>query len=431
MYEGNTHMPATQQVREQRVNLWEQMQAVMARRDPTTGNLNSEDAEQYDRLDAELDNLDVIIQREERFDNRTSSYEGGLDRSGVVAPADTPDARDEDYNRAFNSMLRAYNGINDLEPEDRKLLQQSFRTFENAAGVGTPSAGGYAVPPGFRDVFVETMKWYGPMLDLAEIIRTDSGANLQWPTNDDTGNVGAILAENTQVTEQDVALGTASLDAYMYTSKMVRVSFQLLNDKTDFDTWLARKLGERVGRILNAHFTTGTGTAQPDGIVTSATVGVTGTGSLATTGGVGYLDAVNLLESLDPAYGNAQGGVGNGSGLTWMMHQTARRAFRRLLDTTGRPVWEPSIQVGVPDSLMGYPVRINNDMATVANNSKSILFGNIAQAYVGRIVNDLSLIRMNERFADFLQVAFLAYERADGTMQDANAVRVFQTTPTA
>lgn len=410
-------MPTTQQLREQRANLWSQMTEIMDR-----PNRTAEDDQAYDRAETEYDRVDQQIERFERHEARAQSN-AAVDRSGVVPRGgDGAGSDDEAYATIFRSFLR--NGIGDLTPEDRKVMRTNFQTFQNAAGVGTGSAGGYAVPLAFRDTFIETLKYYGPMLELAEVIETSSGVNLPWPTNDDTSNVGAILAENTQVTEQDVTLGTASLDAYMYTSKLVRVSLQLLQDRPDFDTWLARKLGERVGRILNMHFTTGTGTAQPDGIVTSATVGVTGTGSFATTGGISYDNLIDLEEAIDPAYGAAEG-------LVWMMHQSARKAVRKLKDTQGRYLWEPSLQAGRPATLDGYNVRVNNDMATLAVSSKSVLFGNIREAYVARIVQDLRTMRLDERYADFLQVGFLAFERADGTMQNASAVRVFQTTASA
>jgi HK97 family phage major capsid protein len=422
-------MPTTQALREQRANIWDQMQKIYDRPDRSAA-----DDEQYDRLEEQFDKLEKDIERSERHDAREAEL-NSVDRSGVVPSPRTADAEptaNEAYVAAFNSFLK--NGMQELEREEREVLRAGWvdgKEFKAAAGVGTGAAGGYSVPPAFRDTFVETMKWYGPMLVEAEVIDTNTGANLPWPTNDDTGNVGAILAENTQVTEQDVTLGQASLDAYMYTSKLVRVSYQLLQDRPDFDTWLARKLGERVGRILNQHFTTGTGTAQPDGIVTSATVGVTGTGSFATTGGITYDNLVDIVESLDPAYGNADGGTGEAPGLKFMLHQSARKALRKLKDGQQRPLWEPSLQAGVADSLMGYPVRINNDMPTLATSSKSVLFGNIRQAYVARIVRELTTLRLTERYADFLQVGFLGFERADGTMQDVNAVRVFQTTATA
>lgn len=428
-------MPSTLELREQRANIWSQMQEIMDKPAGDDGQLSAEQEQKYDRLEADFDRLENTVERKERHDKR-SAANSTVDRRGVVAPDDLNDDTDEatqaEYDRVFSSFLR--DGLLDMTQEDRQLLQANFRQdkdIKNAAGVGTGSAGGYAVPPQFRDVFIETMKWYGPMLEEAETLYTQTGANLPWPTNDDTGNVGALLAENTQVSEQDVTLGTASLDAFMYTSKLVRVSFQLLQDRPDFDTWLARKLGERIGRILNQHFTTGTGTNQPDGIVTSATVGVTGTGSFAGTGGLSYDNLVDIVESLDPAYGNATGGTGDAPGLKFMMHQSARKAARKLKDSQNRPLWEPSLQAGAADNLMGYPVRINNDMPTLAASSKSVLFGNIRQAYVARIVKELTTLRLTERYADFLQVGFLAFERADGTMQDANAVRVFQTTATA
>jgi HK97 family phage major capsid protein len=415
-----------QQLINERASIWDKMQALMDTASGANRELSAEESQTYDRLEADLDAKTAQIERVQKHQNRSTGF-NQVDRTGVVAPAapDVDSSKDEEYADVFNRFLRS--GIGAMAPEDQRTMQNALIRdpgIQNAAGVGTGSAGGYAVPLAFRDKFVETMKWYGPMLNVAEVITTDSGVNLPWPTNDDTANVGAILGENTQVTEQDVTLGTASLDAYMYTSKLVRVSLQLLQDRPDFDTWLARKLGERVGRILNQHFTTGTGTAQPDGIVTSATVGVTGTGSFATTGGLSYDNLVDLTEALDPAYGGGQG-------LQFMIHQTARKALRKIKDTTGQPLWQPSLQLGTPDTVLGYGVLINNDMPTLAQSSKSILFGNISQAYVARLVTGLSTLRLTERYADFLQVGFLAFQRADGTMQDANAVRVFQTTATA
>ncbi|RKN38457.1 phage major capsid protein [Micromonospora endolithica] len=410
-------MPTTQQLREQRANIWDQMKALIAKDERT-----AEDNQTYARLEEKYDALDADIELQERHEAREKAN-NAVDRRGVVPPSgEQPSDTDAAYAAAFRAYLR--DGLSALDPSDQALMRTRFEQIKNAAGVGTGAAGGYLVPPEFRDTVIETMRWYGPMLEVAEVITTDTGATLPWPTNDDTANVGAILGENTAMTEQDVTIGTADIGAYMYTSKLVRASYQLMQDRPDFDTWLARKLGERIGRIWNQHFTTGTGTAQPDGIVTSATVGVTGTGSFATTGGISYDNAVDLVESLDPAYGGGQG-------LSWMMHQTARKAFRKLKNTQGDPMWQPSMQAGIPATLLDYPVRLNNDMPTLATSSKSILFGNIREAYVIRKVRDIQTVRLNERYAEFLQVGFFGFARADGTMQNTSAVRVFQTTATA
>lgn len=408
-----------QKLRDQRANLWEQAKALL-----DAGLNSAEDVQRYERMEADLDALDNRIEAMERAADRADRYSQPVTPPAAVLGGGTAieDADDDHLDKVFAQFIRR--GINSLGAEDRALMESRFDTsIQNAAGVGTGAAGGYTVPPAFRDKFVEVRKAFGPMLQEAEVIETDTGANLPWPTNDDTGNMGAILAENTQVTEQDVTFGTASLDAYMYTSKLVRASLQFLQDSPNGDTWLARKLGERVGRILNNHFTVGTGTAQPDGIVTSATVGVTGTGSFATTGGVTGDQLIDLTESLDPAYASGD--------LKFMLHQSARKAARKLKDSQGQYLWQPALQQGVPSLIAGYPFVINNDMPTLAQSSKSVLFGDIRAAYVIRIVKGLTVLRLVERYADFLQVGFLGFERADGTLQDANAVRVLQTTATA
>ena len=419
-------MPTLMERRESRANLFEQMKAIL---DRTDNDPQGQDLETYNRLDTELDREDAVIERIEKQNARDKQY-SEVDRTGVLPPDSDDDEPGSEaqaaYRKAWSSMLR--HGTMDMDPEERKILNAGRVNLpKNAAGVGTGSAGGYAVPPEFREEFVQTLKYFGPMLAEAEVIHTESGATMPWPTNDDTSNVGAILAENTQVTEQDVTLGTASIGAYMYTSKLVRVSFQLMQDLPTFDSWLLKRLAERVGRILNAHFTTGTGSSQPNGIVTGGTVGVTGAGSFATTGvlGSGKGDVLmDLVESLDPAYAAS-------NNLKWMGHQAVRKAVRKLQDSQGRYMWEVSLQNGVPDSLLGYPFLINNDMATPAVNSKSLLFGDIRAAYLARIVRELTTLRLTERYADFLQVGFLAFERADGQVQNANAYRVYQTSPTA
>lgn len=421
-------MPTLQELREKRANIWSQMTEIMER----NGNEPSgEDASAYLKAETELDGIGTVIERAERhagieaklskIDSYGVNLGGESGERGTFGEQITATDTEKRYAAAFNSFIR--NGSTDMEPEDRKVLRAGHADLSGikaALGVGVTTAGGYTIPPAFRDIIIETMKYYGPMLTEAEIITTATGATLPWPTNNDTANMGAILAENVGISQQDLVFGTANIDAYMYTSLLVLVSWQLLNDRPDIDTFLGRKLGQRLGRVLNNHFTVGTGTSQPDGIVTSATVGVTGTaGDFAAS--VYKSDSfIDLVESLDPAYGSS-------TNLKFMGHQAARKAIRKLKDSQNRYLWEISLQNGVPDSLLGYPYLVNNDMATPAVNSKSVLFGDIRAAYVIRIVQDMQMVRLNERYADSLQSGFFAFERADGTMQDANAVRVLQT----
>lgn len=420
MLTERTRMPTTQQLCEQRANIWGQMQEVY---DAAKGReLTAEESQKYDRAEAELDSLEEQIARAEKHEAREGRY-NQVDRTGVIpAPREStensPTASDR-YEKAFRAYMRG--GVTELDREDQQILRAGWvdnKDIRNAAGVATGAAGGYTVPPAFRKKLIETMAWYASMRQVAEVITTDSGANLPWPTVDDTANEGAILAENTQVTEQDVTFGQASLDAYMYTSKLVRVSFQLLNDNAfSLEEWLRRTLAARIARIQNRHFTVGTGTGQPDGVATSALVGKVGAAGQTTT--VTYVDLVDLIDSVDAAYLES----GN---VTWMASQAIRKAIRKLTDSQNRPLWEPSIQAGVPDTLLGYPLRLNNYLPAPAASAKSLLFGDFRQAYVIRDVNDFALLRLTERYADFLQVGFIGFQRSDGTMQNTGAVKAYQ-----
>ncbi|MEU7032727.1 phage major capsid protein [Streptomyces sp. NPDC046237] len=413
---------------DKRATAWAAAQEFQNRTDDSAP-LSAEDRGAWDAALADVERLSAEIETEERHARLSA-----VDYSQVIAtPADseeTEEARErhggekgvEAYTDAWRSWMRG--GMQDLTSEERSVLRTGW--VENkevrAQGVATGAAGGYVVPTEFRNKMVESMKFYGAMRQVAEVITTESGAKLQWPTNDDTANVGAILAENTQVTEQDVTLGQQEIDSYMYTSKLVRVSLQLLQDSVlDFESWLARKLGERIGRIQNTHFTTGTGSSQPEGIQTNAAIGKTG-GTGQTTS-VTYDDLIDLIHSVDPAY-RLSGRV------QFMLADSTLGSVRKLKDSQNRPLWEPSIQAGVPDRILGYSYTVNQDMPAMAANAKSILFGDMFAGYLIRDVRDVQLLRLSERYADYLQVGFLAFARSDGTPQDTAAYKAYRNSAT-
>ena len=409
-------MPDINQLMERRATNWSQYQEVLERANGNDSDLSGEDRSQLDRLEESIRTDTADIERLQRAGELERAITTVTPPSPVAQERDAGpgvgEQRDAEYAAAFGSFLRF--GMERLDGPQRQLLQGGFVDGSElrAAGVATGSAGGYLVPAEYRRVMTETMKFFSSMRQVANVITTDTGANLPWPSNDDTGNKGAILAENTQVTEQDVTIGTTSLDAYMYTSKLVRVSLQLLQDSGfDIDTWLPRKLGERIGRIHEEHFTTGTGSSQPDGVATSATSGVTAASATAVT----FDELISLIHSVDVAYRNERS--------RFMLADASVANVRKLKDSDGKYLWEPSTQVGQPDALLGYPVSINNEMPAMTTGNKSILFGDFYAGYVVRDVTGVQQLRLTERYADYLQVGFLAFQRSDGTLDDAAAIR--------
>jgi HK97 family phage major capsid protein len=275
--------------------------------------------------------------------------------------------------------------------------------------VGVNATGGFTVPQDFYQQLIEAQKWFGGMrASRATVLTTDNGELLPIAMEDDTSNVGVIVTENTAITAQDVAFTQTSLSQYMYTSKLVRVSYQLLQDSAfDIQSHLAKVLARRIGRGLNAHFTTGTGSGQPKGVVTGAASGKVG--ATGQTVSVIYDDLVDLVHSVDVAYRQQA---------QWMFNDSTLKALKKLKDSQNRPLWLPGLAVREPDTINGYPYVVNNDMAVMAANAKSILFGDFSNYYI-RDITGAQLLRLEERYAEFLQVAFLAFERHDGTLVDA------------
>lgn len=402
------------QLKERRANVWSQMTSILDTAEAENRDLTAEERSTYDKAEADLDSLSADIERVERHANRGDFTETANDPGTPQLVDDNTPSTDEQYREAFINFVRG--GMDALEPEQRGMLRKGWVSDKEgrAQSVGTTTAGGYLVPEGFRARIVETMKAYGRVENEAEVITTSTGATLPWPTNDDTANVGALLAENTQVTEQDVVLGQADLGAFKYTSKLVRVSLEFLQDVDwmDAEAWLARKFAERIGRIRNQHYTTGTGTSQPTGIVTGAVSGVTAASATAVT----FDELIDLEHSVDPAYRESDN-------TAYMLSDSALKGVRKLKDGNNAYLWQPSVQAGVPSLLNGHRYVINNDMAAPAVSVKSVLFGDFRAGYIVRNVRAIQMIRMNERYADYFQVGFVSFARSDAAPQDTAAYK--------
>lgn len=410
---------------ERQNKLWNRMQeldrvAVDDKRDWT-----AEERGNWDAADVELTQVSEDIERLQRDAKREAIDYGQVIDAGApeeqAAGAEIERAGEADlvqrekvYNEAFATYMR--HGMERLDAEQRGLLLQNQGDIR-AQAVGTTTAGGFLVPPGFRKVLSETMKAYGGLINLANVITTSTGNPLQWPTSDDTSNTGAILTENTQITQQDMTLGSRTLGAYVYTSKLVLVSLQLLQDSAfDLDSWLPRKLGERIGRAVSAHLVSGSGTGQPTGLLTGITVGKTGlTGQTAT---IIYDDLVDLEHSVDPAYREPDA--------RFLMADSTLKVLRKLKDTLGRPLWLPIPTPGFPATINGWPYTIDQGMPAPGANNKSIVFGDFDAGYIVRQVVDVQMVRLAERYADYLQVGFFGFSRLDASPDDPAAVRAFQ-----
>jgi HK97 family phage major capsid protein len=288
------------------------------------------------------------------------------------------------------------------------------RVQARAMGTTPAPAGGYLVPTGFVSMLEIAMLQWDAMRQVADIIRTDTGEDIAWPMANDSSNEGEVIGENRAHNEQDVAVQQKKLGSYEFSSKIVRVSNRLLRDSAfDLVQTIAELLGERIGRRQNRAFTVGSGASEPTGIVTDATLGKTAASASAIT----HDEIIDLIHSVDPAYRR-------GPSVGFMMHDAIIAVVRKLKDSQGRYLWEDSTQAGQPPRLRGYPVWVNNSMASaLASNAKVMLFGDFSK-YKIRDVGTVRLKRLVERYGEYDQDGFVAIMSSDGKLLDAGTAPV-------
>lgn len=298
--------------------------------------------------------------------------------------------------------------------------------IRNAMSTTTPAEGGYTVPSEIAAMVVDSLKAFGGMREVAQVITTAGGNPLNWPTSDGTSEVGELVAENAASTGADITFGTVAVTPYKYSSKKIALPVELIQDSAiDVVQFVVNRLATRLGRITNQHYTTGTGTSQPFGVMARAATGKTGTTGQTLT--VTYDDLIDLIHSVNSAY--------RARGARFMLRDTTVAAIRKLKDTSGRPIWNPgdneSISGGTPSTICGYAYTVNDDVAAMAANAKSIAFGDFSQFVIRDVAGSTSLRRFDDSaFALNGQVGFCGWMRTGSNLLDTAAVKVYSNSAT-
>jgi HK97 family phage major capsid protein len=277
------------------------------------------------------------------------------------------------------------------------------------------SSTGAPVPTSFYDQIVEHMVVAGPMLQTSTMINTAGGEALQIPRTS-AYSTASLTAQGSAFSESDPTFQSfITLNAYKY-GHLIQVSREMIDDSgVDLLGFLARQSGIAIGVAVNTALTTGTDSTMPNGIAVAAGSGVTGG-----TGVVGAFTADNLIDlsySVNSAYRRMPG-------TGWMMATSALAATRKLKDTYGQYLFQPSLQAGQPDQLLGYAIYENPDVAAVGTAAKSVLFGNLREYYV-RMAGGIAFERSDDyAFANDL-ITFRARVRIDGDLPQTAAVKYF------
>lgn len=382
------------------------MQAIVAAAVDDKGkkrNFTAAEISSYEALETELVNANASDQLRRRND----AYNAPANAPYV----DTSTKVDDGLEKAYEAYLRTGSPNSDI----------SGLKVANAQGEGTGAAGGYLVPPGFRQKIVERMVSFGGFAAEAETITTSTGNPLEYPTLDDTANTGEITAESAPAEGgADLVFGDVTLGAYKYTSGgkddlPLRVPVELAQDSAfDVQALVSRALGTRIARGQAPHWVTGTGVGQPKGIMSAS---LTADRSLDTDDTPDYEDLVRFQDLLDEAYEpNAK----------WLMRKSTWTALRLIVDMNGRPIVQSSTEgiSGKPvKRLLGSEVILDPAVPAISSSADThiMAYGDFRESYVIRRVASLVIVVNPYSRAHNGEIEYTAWERADGNIQNRHS----------
>lgn len=392
-------------------------------KDDTPAERAAEIEREFDAMMADYDAIEAKIERLEKIEAVERALEAPDPRrpAGNGSAAGVDDGPTISYREAFHAYIRAQGNLGAMHPDERAVLERGYGalTPEQRAQTTSNAAGGYSIPEQMMERVIVSMAAWGPMYDggvITEIV-TEGGNPMPFPTVDDTASTAGAHTEGATLGDtgaKDVTFGTKQLDAYAYDTEWLRVSKELADDSfLVMEQFIGGLLGERLARIANSKLTVGTGTSEPNGIVTASSQGKVAAANNAIT----WDEIMDLEHSVDPAYR-----VGPRVG--YMFHDSTLAAVRKLKDGNGNYLWQMgNVRAGVPSTFNGRPYWINQDMPQLSDgvSSKVMLFGDMSKYFVRKVGQPLVGAIQDKDFWPGFGIA--GYIRFDGELADAAAVK--------
>jgi HK97 family phage major capsid protein len=367
--------------------------------------LTTETRTQYDALVAEVNDLsgdaaraDQIEQRdaEERTRQETEERARAAGRPPLPQPGaaanEGANRSQEERDAQYRSGMRHWMATGDAS---------ELRAQQSTVGAN----GGYSIPTTLLAEVERALLTYGGAAGFVRRLSTTSGEPINWPISNNTSLAAAVLAENTAQSDITATMALTQLNVSTLATGIIKIPFQLMQDGVfDWEQFARTELGESYARGL-ANYVSGASTdASFDNLVTIVANGVTSAAPTA----VSLADVTSLFGAVDPAY------AANGS---WAMSRATQLYLASLRNTYGTPIF-PLDADGQLSKIYGRPIVIDTLMPSIAATHKSILFGDLSK-YILRSVPGFEIVRLNERYAELGQVAFLGFFRAGSRYLDA------------
>ena len=385
------------EMREKRAKLWNTMEGFLDTHRNDKGVLSAEDDATYATMEKDLNDLSNEIRRMERRDAIEAELNKPVNQPITAQPerreAEKPGRASNAYKEDFGRHLRGKAPIHNVLSES------------------SDQDGGYLVPEEFERDIVTGLDEANVIRSIAKVITTHNDRKIPIAVGHSVAN---WTDENDPYTESNPTFGQKVIDAFKLTD-LIRVSVELLQDAAfPLEQYIANEFARAFGIAEEQAFCVGNGTGQPTGIFTEAggQVGVTAAANNAITAD----ELINLVYSLKAPYRrNAK----------FLMNDATISYIRKLKDGNGVYLWQPSLQAGEPDKLLGYDLYTSPYAPTMASDAYTVAFGDFKNYWIGDRAGR-TVQRLNELYATNGQIGYVATERVDGKVILPEGIQLLQ-----
>lgn len=385
------------ELRAKRATAWEAAKAFAESHTTANGTLSAEDNATYERMEQEIADLGREIQRRERQDALDAELNKPVNQPITNNPAN---AEKPKTGRASNEYK-----------EDFGRHLRGKKPLHNVLSESVDADGGYLVPEEFEKQIVRGIDETNIIRSIAKVITTAHDRKIPVAVGH---SVATWTEENAAFTESNPTFGQKQIDAFKLTD-LIRVSTELLQDSAfNVEDYIIREFSYAFGVAEEQAFCIGTGTNQPTGIFTENGGEVGFTTSSATV--ITIDDVISLIYSLKAPYRK---------NAVFLMNDATVGLIRKLKDGNGAYLWQPSVQAGQPDKILGFDVYTTPFAPAIAGGALPIAFGDFQNYWIGDR-GGKTVQRLNELYATNGQVGYVATERVDGKVILPEAIKLLK-----
>ena len=389
------------ELREKRTKAWEAAKAFLDTKRGPDGIVSVEDTATYDKMEADVVALGKEIDRLEK----QSALDMELSRPTSEPLTGKPVTGTQDKAKTGRASAEYKQSMIDA-------LRSNFRRVSDVLQEGVDADGGYLVPEEYDTRLIEGLKEENIFRGISTIIKTGGERKINIAASTPAA---AWIEEGGALTFGDATFDQINLDAHKL-HVAVKVTEELLYDNVfNLENYIMDKFSKALANAEEDAFLNGDGVGKPLGIFAATGGGQVGVTAASTTA-ITADEVINLIYALKRPYRkNAK----------FIVNDQTLAVLRKLKDGNGAYMWQPSLQIGEPDSLLGYPIYTSAYVPTILAGKPVIAFGDFSYYNIGdRGVR--SFQELKELYAGNGMIGYVAKERVDGKLVLPEAVQILK-----